>query len=372
MVIVGQDGVSPVYGNAAIPVTPGKAWTYRVYFGKDPVGFANAWGKDELEVGKALGYPPCCSIFFNWNWKQQGWRDLVYPMMQGQDRITGPHTCNILLRHIGVRATFHLPCSFDCPLSDIAAKRILKHGRETGFTEEMHWIEEMLNWPVRWSSLHGVTIVTTPILKIIFSSDALSTAVVYDREGPSYPDEGASGVDFPFRMVKPMALKGIEDTWSDNGFSSLFAMRHSHDSILNAIGPVPLGKERVLDLGCGNGALLKRIQGRNPDIKPVGVEIDEAKCSKASLLGFDIYWSDIVRTDAYLVHDYHMILVSINRLMELNATLFLSKLSKHTKFLVVYGYQGWYDSMNDVINLDYELVSKTKTPMAEVRLFRVR
>jgi hypothetical protein len=40
-----------------------------------------------------------------------------------------------------------------------------------------------------------------------------------------------------------MALKGIEDTWTDNGFSSLFAMRHSHDSILNAIGPIPLGKE---------------------------------------------------------------------------------------------------------------------------------
>jgi hypothetical protein len=39
MVIVGQEGVSPVYGNAAVPVTPGKAWTYRVYFGKDPVGF---------------------------------------------------------------------------------------------------------------------------------------------------------------------------------------------------------------------------------------------------------------------------------------------------------------------------------------------
>lgn len=373
MAIIGRDGVASIYGNAALPVTPNAPYTYRVYYGNNPLSFSRAWNKDELKVGKLLGYPACCSVFFKAYWTEAGWRDLVYPMVGcAPARITGPFTCNILLRHIGVRATFHLPCSFDCKFTDATGNEILEHGRMMGFTDEMNWITEMLNWPVRWSSLHGVTIITTPVLKIITSSDALAEAVVLDREGKGYPAEGATGTEFPFRQTRALQLQGLEDVWTDNGFSNPFAQRHAHDMILDVIAHLSLVSGRVLDLGCGNGALLQKIKMSYPEVTTVGVDLDEEKCNKAIARGNEVYWDDIVRTERYLIHDYELILVSLNRLKEMNADLFLSRLQKHTRYLLVYSYQDWDDVTASVSESYFEQVSATKAGIVKTHVLRPR
>lgn len=371
MAILGRAGVTPVYGNAMTPVVEGQPWTYRVYYGLDPAGFAKAWGTDELKVGKLLGYPSCCSTFFRTFWTEAGWRDLTYPMASCESgRVVGPATCNILLRHIGVRSVFHLPCSFNCVPTDILGKQILEHGAKTGFADEMGWINEMLNWPVRWSSLHGVAIVTTPILKIVFSSDALAEAAVLDREGDSYPAEGATGVEFPFRSTRPMMLQGLDDTWSDNGFPNLFAMRHAHDQIIDAIADLPIQPGRVLDLGCGNGVLLEKIRSAYPSMITAGVDLDEDKCHRAALRKNTTFQCDIVDTQSYLADKYELILISLNRFKELNFDLLLYRLREHTRFLLVYTYEDWDDAFNDVFDYYFEPVGKANGGIVKASLLR--
>ena len=174
--IVNQEGTSKVYGNASAPVIYGRPWHYRVYFGLAPVEFLQYWADgDQLKIGEALGYPRCCSEFFQKYWVEDGWRDLTYPMFQHDYEANaglGPIHCNILLRHLGIRPVFHLPCSFDCVATAKVGEEIIEYGKMMGFVLEMEWLEHILNWPVRWSSLHGVAIITTPILKVITSTDA--------------------------------------------------------------------------------------------------------------------------------------------------------------------------------------------------------
>jgi hypothetical protein len=52
---------------------------------------------------------------------------------------------------------------------------------------------------VEWSSLHGISETKTPILKMSSNTDAIDTKVVVRLSGTVYPDEGATGMGFPYR-----------------------------------------------------------------------------------------------------------------------------------------------------------------------------
>ena len=64
----------------------------------------------------------------------------------------------------------------------------------------------------------------------------------------------------------------------DNGFMTREAQERAHGIVLQAIEEACRGLERpkVLDLGCGNGALLAKAMARVPGLQPFGVEINTA------------------------------------------------------------------------------------------------
>ena len=70
----------------------------------------------------------------------------------------------------------------------------------------------------------------------------------------------------------PSALKVIQ---SVKGF------RHSMDALLLAKFAAPKPTDRVLDLGCGNGAIALLLAHRHPRLRVVGVEIQPALASRA-------------------------------------------------------------------------------------------
>jgi trans-aconitate methyltransferase len=66
----------------------------------------------------------------------------------------------------------------------------------------------------------------------------------------------------------------------DNGFPSAAVMAQYHTPIVEIIQQLGLSREaRVLDLGCGNGALLARLSLDRPDLVPCGVERDSERLS---------------------------------------------------------------------------------------------
>ncbi|MDB5598981.1 MAG: aslB [Xanthobacteraceae bacterium] len=113
--------------------------------------------------------------------------------------VHGPWQTNILWRWLGVRATPHLPCGLDCEASRDIADRLCELGGQAGYDQEMDWMREILSWPAEWSALHGIAIVSTPILKLATRTDATDRKFTVRRHGDDYPAEGATGLCFPYR-----------------------------------------------------------------------------------------------------------------------------------------------------------------------------
>jgi hypothetical protein len=262
---------------------------------------SEAWsGRDDAALGVFFGYPACCSRFFREVWVEQQSVDTTWAMAAGTappvDRrvvlpATGSPLANILWRWLGVRAVPHLPCRFDCAESIRFGERILQVADQAAYAEEASWIREILTWPVEWSALHGIAEIKSPILKLATRTDATATKYTVQWIGTRYPAEGAVGRRFPYRARKPrpkaaaqpVALddprqttgSAAEQSWyyRDNGFTSLDAMHDLHQPLVTlAKATLQCSTGKVLDLGCGNGALLAKICEGSTGLIPHGVD----------------------------------------------------------------------------------------------------
>ena len=174
-----------------------------------------AWGaRDDLEVGSLLGYPECCRRFFRHAWVESGRIDTTLDMALGgpfADRTfdiappAAPH-CNVLWRRLGPRAVAHLPCAFSCAPTLAIGRVLWEIGDRAGYGAEREWLEEILSWPAAWSALHGIAEVKTPVLKIAMRTDHTDQKWSIRWHGTCYPEEGASGLAFPYRPL-PRAPK---------------------------------------------------------------------------------------------------------------------------------------------------------------------
>lgn len=300
------------YSATSTPVEAGRPFLYRFVLGRpeDLVTFKAAWDEaDQAAIGTLLGYPECCREFFRRVWVDDAMVDTTWPMgaakgsqtEEGVFEVEGPWQANILWRWMGARAVPHLPCSFDCPATVEFADRLVAVGRESGFGEELDWLEEVLSWPAQWSALHGIAEIKTPVLKVVTRTDATARRYSVRRPGDAYPAEGAQGLSFPLRAPLKRRLsqsggyrRGLEHastaplpSWypTDNGFTSVVAMDDAHRPVVE-LAVAALGGEggRVVDFGCGNGALLEKLVAAAPDVVPFGIDTDPDRIKHARLL----------------------------------------------------------------------------------------
>jgi len=303
------------YSNAAVAARPGGPAIIRVAIGslENLVNFRRSMGAaDDRAIGELLGYPACCREFFRQTWAVEGLRDMSWPMALRSDpkregnsllSVEGADFANILWRWMGIRAVPHLPCSFSCGETVRFAEKLVAVGERAGLKAEMAWLKEILSWPVEWSALHGIAEIKTPILRVSTSTDIAHELRAIRRKGSSYPAEGAKGLHFPYRHPSRPKLTGSKafvrgldevarsavprDDWfaRDNGFPNVAAMNAAHAPIVQLASSV-LGSERanVIDLGCGNGALLRSICARNPQLVPFGIDKDAQRIRHARVL----------------------------------------------------------------------------------------
>ena len=378
---VAMSGASPGYASTSVAPKAGEPFEYRVAVGalSDVAGLKQAMDAgDDATMGRLLGFPACCIAFFRKTWVDQACVDTTWQMAAASTPATksgraieidshAPFQANILWRWMGVRAVPHLPCSFNCQSTVDFADRLMALGREIGYGAEMEWIEEILNWSVSWSALHGIAEIKTPVLKASTRTDATAREFVVRRPGARVPAEAASGLGFPYKVPErpgithslafrkgldaPIASHTPPPDWyaSDNGFNTVAAMDEAHRPIVD-LARASLGKAGALiDLGCGNGALLKKICDGRPGLIPFGVDSDAAKLEHARLLqpafGANFVAASIFESiplDADTV--YSLVLLMPGRLLEVDATTarqLTDWLRGHFEHLLVYAYGEW-------------------------------
>ena len=382
--------------NYSYSSTPAKAvfggpFAYRVAIGtpESVALFKRAWdASDSRAIGRLLGFPDCCSDFFERVWVGEGSVDTTWPMAaetpgavvaaERELEIDGPPEANILWRWMGLRTVPHLPCSARCEPTAELGRALLEVGEAAGFGEEMELLREVLRWPVEWSALHGIAEVKTPLLKVSTRTDATPFKYVVRRPGSGYPDEGARGLRFPYRVAPVPDVeverfrRGLENpiadapelpAWyaSDNGFSSTTAMDAAHSAVVElALRALAGGGGWVVDLGCGNGALLRKLGAANARVRVRGVELDVEKAAHArTLLGEDadgvvvgdMFSADWARPDG---ERYALALLMPGRLVEAGAeraARFRTLLQERCERILVYAYGDWLERFGSLSRL---------------------
>jgi SAM-dependent methyltransferase len=167
----------------------------------------------------------------------------------------------------------------------------------------MEWLLDMLSWPVEWSALHGIAEVRTPILKISTATDATAERLEVRRQGEGYPEEGARGLHFPYRppdrlrvlssvgfrrgLQNPLSEVAPTESKEDWFFrrAALFSQngyrlppRGMYQAILELVDR----PGSILELGCGNGLLLRFLHDHAKHrLDCCGIDINEAAIQTA-------------------------------------------------------------------------------------------
>lgn len=369
------------YSSTAAAPKPGEAFEYRVAVGalRDVASLHDAMQRgDDSAMGQLLGFPECCIAFFRDTWVNKGCVDTTWSMAGGAGQfdeegrlitIGGhvPFQSNILWRWMGVRAVPHLPCQFACQATTAFANALLQIGRDRGYGDEMDWIEEILSWPASWSALHGIAEIKTPVLKVSTRTDATAHKFVVHYAGSRVPREAATGLSFPFNtparagisqsaafqrgLSAPIAPSTETPDWyaTDNGFNTRAAMDEAHRPLVELAASTLGETGSVLDLGCGNGALLRKIVDRQRRVMPFGVDGDAGKIAHARQLQ-PSFAANFIVSDMFealpLDADtrYSMVILMPGRLLEVDegrAARLRQWLRGHFDQLLVYGYGEW-------------------------------
>ena len=150
---------------------------------RDTNMFYEAYCNGDHDIqGELLGFPKCCRDFFTRVWA----KGYIDPIWQMGDR-DNPHPySNPLLRYLGVRVSFHIPCSFHCKETIEIAKERLMLIKDNRLIKLM---EALLSMPMEWDCFHGIAQIKTPLFWIITSSTPCEEKHIVKIEGNFNPRE---------------------------------------------------------------------------------------------------------------------------------------------------------------------------------------
>ncbi len=206
------------------PVVEGKSWSYYGVVARnltDALSFKQASvDNDHVTLGNLLGYPTCCTSFFNEVWTA-GYIDPIWQQASNSGEAiinTSPQSIMLssvhrynssMLRYVGLRLTPHLPCSFTCEATDKMALSWIKLGRELAL-EGLDDLITILQFPIEWDCLKGIANISTPIFKIVTNSMPTTERYIVQKKGTVYPDEAPSALKFPWVRLKSQLKKVVD------------------------------------------------------------------------------------------------------------------------------------------------------------------
>ena len=288
------------YSSVNLGTTVGSSDAFHVLYVR-PEHYHDAFDLHNNEkLGTLLGYPECCRTAFHKTWGV-GQVDSTWEQTHEGTAPNGPPESSTLFRWMGIRLVSHMPCSHQCEASVEIGKRMYDLGYKHGFIEEMIATREILNWPVRWSRMFGIAELVSPVLKISTRSDWTPTKQTFERQGTYF---------------KPQ-----KTWWTDNGFKNADGMRQAHKEMIEALYHKIPQNARVLDFGCGNGMLLRRLTIYRPDIRIAGVD-SNAEAIEHAQQPMDLrakFWADTIQSGTWRSWKPTVVLYNPARLLEMSS-----------------------------------------------------
>jgi hypothetical protein len=298
------------YSSVETKLKNGERFKYRVLFVRpeqyaDTVDLSNISSRSDRRsatapsyvdrFGKLLGFPECCRKAFLETWGRgqvdSTWEQHCSPML--------PMT-STLLRWMGLRLVSHMPCHYRCEASQKIAEQMFQVGARHGYLEEMRLIKEVLAWPVKWSRLFGIAEIVTPAVKISTRTDWTPRKDEFSTTGP-------------YRQPK-------KTWWINNGFDNARDLGRAHGDMVNALITQLPQKARVLDLGCGNGMLLRRLTIHRPDVRVAGIDsnADAIREAQETIDLRSTFWSGKIEDGIWRDWNPTAVLYTPGRMMETN------------------------------------------------------
>jgi len=134
---------------------------------------------DHVEIGRLLGYPECCTEFFDKVWNKKS----IDPIYEAYGSETSIHPfCNQALRYFGIRLTPHLVCSPTCKRTIEMGKKWFKVAESIDYGSA-HTLLKLLSMPFKWSCLNGCAIIDTELFRGVTNSDKCSEEKVVINHG---------------------------------------------------------------------------------------------------------------------------------------------------------------------------------------------
>jgi hypothetical protein len=181
---------------------------------------------DHKKQGELLGFPKCCTEFFIKNWPKYFdpvWQCAYnYLQIEAKKLILKINNKNILmdvnhpknsfyfnysscfsnplLRYIGLRIGFHIPCSFNCDNSIKIAKERLSICKSQKDKDNSKLLILLLSMPMEWSLLHGIAKIKMPIFYLRTNSMPTEEKYIIRLYGDFIPREAMKGSEFPFNF----------------------------------------------------------------------------------------------------------------------------------------------------------------------------
>lgn len=289
---------STQYSSTSRPLGASEPFDYKILYVR-PEYYSRIGNLTDDRLGELLGYPACCRRAFDDTWGH-GQVDSTWEQTNAG---VIPHTLKLtstLMRWMGIRLVSHMPCTYECEASLEIAKQMFDVGIRHGYGDEMRLMAEVLNWPVEWSRLFGIAEITTPALKISTRTDWTPTKQAFSRFGH-------------YQAPK-------KSWWLNNGFQSADGMRAAHRDMVDALITQLPPKARILDLGCGNGMLLRRLTIQRPDIRIAGVDhnADAIREAQETLDLRSTYWNGVIQDGMWVDWKPTVVLFNPARLREMS------------------------------------------------------
>uniref|UniRef100_A0A6M3LYH2 Uncharacterized protein n=1 Tax=viral metagenome TaxID=1070528 RepID=A0A6M3LYH2_9ZZZZ len=133
---------------------------------------------DHTGIGELLGYPTCCTEFFNETWSHKSIDPIYEAAIETPDareidnviEVSCHPYCNNMLRYFGIRITPHLTCSMQCEETIKWGEEWIEIMRQID-DEATDWVIELLSMPLTWDCYKGVAIIDTPLFRGVTNSD---------------------------------------------------------------------------------------------------------------------------------------------------------------------------------------------------------